>query len=459
MKILNKFIWSKKEPSNKNDIWFDGSTWKIYTEEAWQAFTLPVDAADKVAKMLENASEVYQEKLTAGEGIIIDDNEINLTLKTVNGEPIIGEGNIIIESSTSNAVESEEVASTTPTPEFPYATKGDLTELSAEVSKKQDTITDLETIRSGASKGATAIQEVKTINGQSIVGSGNIEIPGGGGSGGSTTDLTAVAKWGVLTQTLKQVGNNTDGYTVQVSNPIYGWIPQSFIDEVTNFGGIMISNNVSPTEKPIFNPETGYFEYRGIINLAYDEMRSAYMVGRNLFVNSVANYGYAVQYTTNIVRPYEKKLRCLLHTPATNEMGQYRFHNFISYIPTLELGIFNMEFSCIILYSTGINYSFAGCPCLKEVGYFDAAQITSNINGFTANYSLEKLFLKELKANLNLGASSFFKEECVLYMIEKSAATSAITITLHANAYARAMANAEIVAALEAHPNVSLASA
>lgn len=57
-----------------------------------------------------------------------------------------------------------------------------LAKLSEEVGKKQNTITDLETIRSGAAKGATAIQEVKTINGQSIVGSGNIEIQGGGGA-------------------------------------------------------------------------------------------------------------------------------------------------------------------------------------------------------------------------------------------------------------------------------------
>lgn len=40
------------------------------------------------------------------------------------------------------------------------ATKEELTELSAEVGKKQDTISDLETIRSGASKGATALQSV-----------------------------------------------------------------------------------------------------------------------------------------------------------------------------------------------------------------------------------------------------------------------------------------------------------
>lgn len=78
MKIFNKFLWSKKEPSNKNDIWFDGSTWKMYTEEAWQSFTLPVDAADKLAKVLEDVSEVYQEKLNAGYGIVIDGNTISV---------------------------------------------------------------------------------------------------------------------------------------------------------------------------------------------------------------------------------------------------------------------------------------------------------------------------------------------------------------------------------------------
>ena len=53
-----------------------------------------------------------------------------------------------------------------------------------DVSGKQDKIADLDTIRSGAAKGATALQEhqpLKTINGESIVGSGNITIEGGGG--------------------------------------------------------------------------------------------------------------------------------------------------------------------------------------------------------------------------------------------------------------------------------------
>lgn len=36
MKIFNKTIWSKKEPKNKRDIWFDGSNLRIYTGESWE---------------------------------------------------------------------------------------------------------------------------------------------------------------------------------------------------------------------------------------------------------------------------------------------------------------------------------------------------------------------------------------------------------------------------------------
>lgn len=56
----------------------------------------------------------------------------------------------------------------------------------AQVDAKQDVISDLDAIREGAAKGATALQEhqpLKTINGESIIGEGDITIEGGGGSG------------------------------------------------------------------------------------------------------------------------------------------------------------------------------------------------------------------------------------------------------------------------------------
>lgn len=39
MKIFNKTIWSKEEPINKNDIWFDGTSFRIYKDGEWQAIT------------------------------------------------------------------------------------------------------------------------------------------------------------------------------------------------------------------------------------------------------------------------------------------------------------------------------------------------------------------------------------------------------------------------------------
>lgn len=39
MKIFNKVVWSSKEPLNKNDIWFDGSHFRIYSEGDWIVVT------------------------------------------------------------------------------------------------------------------------------------------------------------------------------------------------------------------------------------------------------------------------------------------------------------------------------------------------------------------------------------------------------------------------------------
>ena len=64
-----------------------------------------------------------------------------------------------------------------------------------------------------------------------------------------------------------------------------------------------------------------------------------------------------------------------------------------------------------------------------------------------------------LKNNVNFYVSKMISTKSVLYMINNEAATSPITINLHADVYNRCMANADILDALQAHTNVSLASA
>lgn len=80
-------------------------------------------------------------------------------------------------------------------------------------------------------------------------------------------------------------------------------------------------------------------------------------------------------------------------------------------------------------------------------------------NAFLKCSSLAYVRLFNLSQSISFNDSPLLSESSILYMIKNEAAKSAIVITLHADAYARAMADAEIQAALEAHPNVSLASA
>lgn len=121
-----------------------------------------------------------------------------------------------------------------------------------------------------------------------------------------------------------------------------------------------------------------------------------------------------------------------------------------------------MEVVRIPTNSTSIDYS-APCPNLYNInnlrfviGIFLSPKQAIRSAGI---YNLQGIKIYGLTVSVYFESASKLSIKSVLYMIQNEAATSAITITLHADAYARAIANADIVAALEAHPNVSLASA
>lgn len=105
-----------------------------------------------------------------------------------------------------------------------YATKSDLND-------KQDKITDLTDIRNGANAGTTALQSlsdyqpllvsgtnIKTINNQSLLGSGNIAIEGGGGAVDQTYDATSAnAQSGVAINGARFLRNNvTNSYALSI---------------------------------------------------------------------------------------------------------------------------------------------------------------------------------------------------------------------------------------------------
>jgi surface protein len=101
--------------------------------------------------------------------------------------------------------------------------------------------------------------------------------------------------------------------------------------------------------------------------------------------------------------------------------------------------------------------AFSNCYALQMLE-IDVVSMKSNMTTILNNaYSLVHLFAKNIAASLSLTMSSLLSKESLLYLINNEAATSAITITLHSYAYTRLAEDADIVAALAAHPNISLA--
>ena len=106
-----------------------------------------------------------------------------------------------------------------------------------------------------------------------------------------------------------------------------------------------------------------------------------------------------------------------------------------------------------------MSYSIGAAKIINGLDLTWVKSAAAMENAFLNAAKLIEVRLYLLPVSVEFAQSSLLSNASILYMIENEAATSAIVITLHADAYARAMADEAITAALEAHPNVSLASA
>ena len=102
--------------------------------------------------------------------------------------------------------------------------------------------------------------------------------------------------------------------------------------------------------------------------------------------------------------------------------------------------------------------TFYGCISLVTIDELDMQSVTDAYYAFYDCISLKNAYLKNLKVSILLSTSYYLSKESLLYIIDNEAAPEAITISLASYAYQRLAEDADIVAALANHPNVSLAS-
>lgn len=186
--------------------------------------------------------------------------------------------------------------------------------------------------------------------------------------------------------------------------------------------------------------KAGYWYLNGLGDITNDEIRKIYQLTSDFprNVNNEEVFAYL-----NIRTNFSNK-----------RIGGYSSVNFYAACHDSKLVVIDCK-----LYSiSSAGGAFVNCSNLAHIGLLSSAAAINYNNTFSGDNNLTTVKLARIASNIQI-PSPKLSIKSVLYMINNEAATSPITITLHAAVYNRCMANADILAALKQHTKISLASA
>lgn len=250
----------------------------------------------------------------------------------------------------------------------------------------------------------------------------------------------AGTKIGVISQTQTWSGSGSNPRTYVMSDKVTGLIPQANIDLFESAGAV-------------FNETSGYFELNGLTDISYEEMLNIWHRGN--YDNAAKSVNWLLQGTTARTNIVTYTQIAASNLPLQQTCGY------------TELEVFAYANDKVNTSHTSpklpgsLSWAFVSSYKLRKFLPFgvNASGVTTAItNAFSQCYSLEEVRFDGLNVNIDFSAAPNFTAASVAYLIEH-AGTAAIIIKLHATAYARANADADVQAALSAHINVSLASA
>ena len=299
-----------------------------------------------------------------------------------------------------------------------------LAKLSSEIEQvsenKQDKISDLDSIRSGASKGKTSEQ---TSNKTTTISE-------------SSTDTQYPSAKAVYDATQKMMPATPSGdpmhYMFEMAGATYN-ATDADIPMVGMYGDSYVH-------------KAKHWHLNELGDLTTQEIREIYASRYPCTVwnKNTQQYFTSFPFRTNMSDARTSNAGLALQ----NTFSSCKCKNIIINSKVYSLGINNM--TSVFIYANNLE---------KILNELNVSSISTIGDSFRYLYKLKEVRLKGLKGELNIKESNLLSNASILFMIQNEAAVSAITITLHADAYDRAMADAEITAALAAHPNVSLAKA
>ena len=192
--------------------------------------------------------------------------------------------------------------------------------------------------------------------------------------------------------------------------------------------------------------KAGYWYLNGLGDLTNEEVAISYNEKIGASPSELSNYLIA-----------HKTIRTNFITSVSRQRGQGGANVFNLCRNCTKIETFNIGNYAYISGSTTYGYFFQGCNKLKKVyGTLDYTTAFTIGNGCP---NLTEIRIFAAMSSLNLSGAKSLSISSILYLINNTESSRTNTYTLHADAYARAMADTDIQAALAANPNVSLASA
>ena len=189
--------------------------------------------------------------------------------------------------------------------------------------------------------------------------------------------------------------------------------------------------------------KAGYWYLNGLGDITNQQMRIIYS-----YINCFAtSYDMSEAF-------YNAKIRTNINLYSMK--GAYGRVNLVSSFngSSIEVANFNSYINV-----KDIRYAFADSKIKYIIGDLLTGDGVQSSRTFNNCRQLKVIKIKKLSNSLSFEHSPLLSLKSVLYIINNEKATSPITITLHTDVYNRCMANADILAALQAHTNISLASA
>lgn len=179
----------------------------------------------------------------------------------------------------------------------------------------------------------------------------------------------------------------------------------------------------------VYNQNTGFYELNELTDITEEQMREIYVKTNEMDKYSDLTSSYPGAKIRANLGFYENTYR---FQKSISIFDAFRGSQF----EVLKLGANSLNYRTPV---SNVNSAFTACRKLtKIIGVLDFSNITSNVNyTFGSCEKLNSVFIKNLKISIPFSDSPLLSLESLQYLITNAANTSAITVTVHADVYAK----------------------